>query len=587
MKSMRQLINLMEGISTVPGIGQKKDTSADKIAQAKNEIAADEPGTIVEKSTSEKQARFMAAAAHDPKFAKKTGMDASVAKEFNKADTGTKQLSNAMKHKKEESVDEAQVDKARMSNPASAVDACKMEEGARPGTYEVPTAWRKAQGQKPLTPQDVQRHDYEDKISSKEMLAKNSGRTPPTQDECTMEESEGSRAGEWAMMRFGELTNSFVEPEEAMEVVMRELQSQGVSVEDLADAEEAIMSTFGGEEDMGDGEPHGSYDMSDDADALASAGHGSDEDYGDYGGHDDFEEGIGDSTDKVGYALKALIDAMKTSQDPESEVHWVAKTHNVSPQELTQAWQQYTRNGAMDEDLNNGYDDINDASGNDFFPNGADSPVVSTVGPSGARQGDNPEQKKMQVAEVHKELVYGYRNYLNEAAAQKKKLTESHQVSDLSIQDFYGDFDTGSDSIEYNGSIQVTGKALNRQGKPVEITYDVEIASSASVEWEEDESPTGWNHSSDQPTYTSSVYASASTPEVSSVSFIPDQEFYIDGAEYSIQGALEQIDPSVIKQLLHPALYVNLLGPAFDKQAENIEPPEPDFNEPDYGGDDY
>ena len=47
------------------------------------------------------------------------------------------------------------------------------------------------------------------------------------------------------------------------------------------------------------------------------------------------------------------------------------------------------------------------------------------------------------------------------------------------------------------------------------------------------------------------------------------------------------IDPSVIKQLLHPALYVNLLGPAFDKQAENIEPPEPDFNEPDYGGDDY
>jgi|APCry1669189844_1035258.scaffolds.fasta_scaffold04620_2 hypothetical protein len=53
-----------------------------------------------EKSTSEKQARFMAAAAHDPKFAKKVGMKQSVAKEFNKADTGTKQLSNAMKHKK-------------------------------------------------------------------------------------------------------------------------------------------------------------------------------------------------------------------------------------------------------------------------------------------------------------------------------------------------------------------------------------------------------------------------------------------------------------------------------------------------------
>jgi hypothetical protein len=42
----------------------------------------------------------MAAAAHDPKFAKKLGIKTSVAKEFNKADTGTKQLSNAMKKKK-------------------------------------------------------------------------------------------------------------------------------------------------------------------------------------------------------------------------------------------------------------------------------------------------------------------------------------------------------------------------------------------------------------------------------------------------------------------------------------------------------
>jgi hypothetical protein len=32
-----------------------------------------------------------------------------------------------------------------------------------------------------------------------------------------------------------------------------------------------------------DGEPQGSHDMSDDAEALASAGHGMDEDYGCYG----------------------------------------------------------------------------------------------------------------------------------------------------------------------------------------------------------------------------------------------------------------------------------------------------------------
>lgn len=67
-------------------------------------------------------------------------------------------------------------------------------------------------------------------------------------------------------------------------------------------------------------------------------------------------------------------------------------------------------------DLNNGYDEVYHADGDDYFPDGADSPVVKTTGPSGARQGDNPEQKKMQVAEVHKELVYGYRNFLSEAA---------------------------------------------------------------------------------------------------------------------------------------------------------------------------
>ena len=46
-------------------------------------------------STSEKQARFMAAAAHDPDFAKRNGIPQSVAKEFNQADTGTQRLSRA------------------------------------------------------------------------------------------------------------------------------------------------------------------------------------------------------------------------------------------------------------------------------------------------------------------------------------------------------------------------------------------------------------------------------------------------------------------------------------------------------------
>lgn len=39
-------------------------------------------------STSKKQARTMAAAAHNPDFAKKVGIPVSVAKEFNQADKG-------------------------------------------------------------------------------------------------------------------------------------------------------------------------------------------------------------------------------------------------------------------------------------------------------------------------------------------------------------------------------------------------------------------------------------------------------------------------------------------------------------------
>jgi hypothetical protein len=46
-------------------------------------------------SSTEKQARTMAAAAHDPEFAKKVGIPQSVAKDFNKADTGTALLSKS------------------------------------------------------------------------------------------------------------------------------------------------------------------------------------------------------------------------------------------------------------------------------------------------------------------------------------------------------------------------------------------------------------------------------------------------------------------------------------------------------------
>lgn len=50
-------------------------------------------------STSKKQARFMAAAAHSPAFAKKVGISQDVAKEFNQADKGRKFRSGGMAKK--------------------------------------------------------------------------------------------------------------------------------------------------------------------------------------------------------------------------------------------------------------------------------------------------------------------------------------------------------------------------------------------------------------------------------------------------------------------------------------------------------
>ena len=48
-------------------------------------------------SSTPKQARTMAGAAHDPEFAAKMGIPVKVAQEFNQADKGTPMLHKAMK----------------------------------------------------------------------------------------------------------------------------------------------------------------------------------------------------------------------------------------------------------------------------------------------------------------------------------------------------------------------------------------------------------------------------------------------------------------------------------------------------------
>ena len=55
-------------------------------------------------SKSPAQARMMAGAAHDPKFAKKVGVPVKVAKEYNQADKG-KKLAEAMKRMKNQKDD--------------------------------------------------------------------------------------------------------------------------------------------------------------------------------------------------------------------------------------------------------------------------------------------------------------------------------------------------------------------------------------------------------------------------------------------------------------------------------------------------
>lgn len=180
----------------------------------------------------------------------------------------------------------------------------------------------------------------------------------------------------------------------------------------------------------GDDSMAGDFDDGMDGDfdsAMASAGHGSDEDYG----GDDFPMEESDDLNAYRTRLNSL-----DRKSPNYSGEYAALLRDMPGAHAAHVkdqndrmwagnnWQRddkSARSAVDEDDLNNGYDDIEVANGNDFFPNGADSPVVSAVGPSGARQGDNPEQKKMQVAETHKELVYAYRNYLKETATHKSK----------------------------------------------------------------------------------------------------------------------------------------------------------------------
>jgi hypothetical protein len=381
----------MEGVSAVPGIGQQLD----------------------EKSTSEKQARFMAAAAHNPDFAKKTGMDTDVAKEFNKADTGTKQLSNAMKD--------------------------NTNEGAHTQHYLDANKPSKVRQDAEIAKAEKERKDAKEAEKAKKKV--NESYTGDEGIDTIIDEILSGASDNYMTM------------DDALVKVSTYLLNAGYSNDEVLDIMDNVEAELHDQDMDGDTDDgyNDSYDMSDDAAALASAGHGSDEDYyPDTDGmdsptdFDEYEMNADDSFDE-GTSIDDLFADDEPDPEIENEENPICPACNGSGEGMYDGTKCRSCGGSgverreadfddFDEPdfgddgrepwdgpleetgLNNGYDKVNKASGADYFPNGAEAPVTANVGPSGAKQGDNPEQKKMQVAEVHKELVYGYRNYLKESA---------------------------------------------------------------------------------------------------------------------------------------------------------------------------
>lgn len=291
MKDMRQLINLMEGCSMIPGLGERRDLNFEQVqpgGQGGEEAQMQTAGTVGRGAAySAFDAAQTPATESAPPGEEK--LVKSLKKEYpgheDKAFATAWSIYNKKHGKKEEGVEESvpAVASCNQDNPASCRDACAMEES-------------------------VTDHNY---------------------TQCAA--------------RFGDLLSSYVEPQEAFDVIQSEMDQMGFDAEE----QDHIMARLE-QEYFPD---HSEMGRMDDAHADAEAGAGI---------HDvPFEESF---------------------------------------------------------NLQNGYDDVKFASGKDYFPDGADSPVVDATGPSGARMGDNPEQKKMEVTETHKELVYSYRNFLKESA---------------------------------------------------------------------------------------------------------------------------------------------------------------------------
>jgi hypothetical protein len=424
-----------------------------------------------------------------------------------------------------------------------------------------------------------------------------------TDESTCIDESSPHRAiVQQCMARLQELSDSFVDEEKAYEIVEQELIEQGYDDEDVEYIKYAI------DQEM-NSDMHNDSDHSDDAYALASAGHGSDEDYGYYGGEDGMYEERDTSrlpqilkAEEINNLLTLPVDAAKaeaielinkTNTKQEKKDYLIRQVESgLSSRAVVKLLydmllageghrvqgSSYSRRFSEDFDLNNGYDDINDANGDDYFPDGADSPVVDTTGAAGARQGDNPEQKKMQIAELHKELVYGYRKFLNESATESKKtLNENQQlVSKITPIKFHGTVgvDTKNDTMDYADEITVRATVLDKNNKPVDIQYTINLNAEAEISWEDYDEPTGWNYGSDEPQHETFAGASVGNGDISDVDFV-DDSFSINGQTgLSVEDVAQYINPESLQQLLNTNSYADIMEDKFTEEAQDLQPDE-------------
>ena len=267
--------------------------------------------------------------------------------------------------------------------------------------------------------------------------------------------------------------------------------------------------------------------------------------------------------------------------DMNSRTTDVTGKHN--PNEWSLADQEDLRKSLdFNEDIQNGYNDRHYADEFGKYPNfaipsGQDGPVTKKTGAAGARQGDNPEQKTMAVSEdIHKELVYKYRDYLKESGTfdLKKKLSEELDSSlKIALEDTHGNWSGDSESVTYSGPITVVGTALNKQGDVVTISYSINITAQGTVNWESEESPSGWNHDNDGIEYSQGQAASPGTLSVTSAVLTAADIFIIDDEEYSPSECKTILHRETIKHIKDPQTYVSVLSPEFERYVGELPTP--------------